>query len=162
MKPKIFQNKKGQEAGDELYIGEKPLFYVALGVFITALAFILVFVMWRDINSQVAIPKGLEEDLFIQRFVSSEECLAYQDEGSLRVYPGIVDYEKMKNGNLYDCYDATEDSMFAFKLTYLEESVETYNWEDNFKSRMKTIRVKVKKSNELLDEKLIVEIQNVK
>lgn len=115
-------------------------------------------------ETEADIPDSVEPTILISRFINSPDCFVYIDKASQRAYPGILDWEKLTNKNLHDCYDVEEDSeSSAYKITVVLTGInlnkkaefKTLNWEDNFPHNFKLERdVKVMIENKVLEAKL--------
>jgi len=178
---KIFKNKKGEETP------QKMLFYVITSIFITILCFIIVYFVVYDLRTETMIPKNLERNLFIQRFLNSEDCFAYTDTKIQRIYPYLLDQKKLTQDTLDKCYSINDDKTIlsdaekkleekikisneggiAFRLTFIGAGIvpnnvlKTKNWVDGKNSEQETpIRIKViDDENEINEAKLVVEVQ---
>ncbi len=130
MNNKIFFSKKG--SGYE--IGKKPTYYVVIFFFLTISFMLFGFLIISEVSSSSSIPDNARTTVLINRFLNSEDCFAYKDSETGRVYPGIIDIEKFNENNLEKCYYAEKkyDSK-SFRLTLNGEDIEkktilTTNW----------------------------------
>ena len=77
------------------------------------------------------IPEGLDELVYVQRFVYSSECFALYDNAAERVYPLEIDLSKFNNEKFKTCYAITGKGK-AFRLTLKyddkEKVIESVNW----------------------------------
>lgn len=104
----------------------KVIHFLVYGfVVFIGLALLLTYVTTSEIVHITDIPKGLEKYVLIQRFLNNPDCLAYQDENTSRVYPGIVDLEKFTSERLDHCFNTENEKFSGFKLTINGESIQT-------------------------------------
>ncbi|MAG29121.1 hypothetical protein CL632_03190, partial [bacterium] len=111
MQLSIFPNKKASIAG------RKVIFYIYAAI---AIAISFLFLVWivPTSKSEIAIiPPNLENYLVSQRFFSSPECFAFQDEIPDEVHPRMIDLEKFNEDSLNSCYDAINTDVKAYQLT---------------------------------------------
>lgn len=99
---RFFRSKKAQETEIPL-IGQKLVFF-AFGIFVIGLLAVG-FIMTTSsyVYKTTVMPKGLQRDLYITRFLSSPLCFAYQDQETRRVYPSYVDVSKFSGQQLASC-----------------------------------------------------------
>ena len=121
----------------------KVVAYIVFGFIFSGFCILLFFIISKETISIADIPKGLEEYVFIQRFLSSQDCFAYQDKETLRIYPGIIDLEKFKQEKLEDkednlCYKFKKD-VPEFRLKINDKIIQT---SDNFDSIKKKNTIK--------------------
>jgi len=121
----------------------KVVAYIVFGFIFSGFCILLFFIISKETISIADIPKGLEEYVFIQRFLSSQDCFAYQDKETLRIYPGIIDLEKFKQERLEDkednlCYKFKKD-VPEFRLKINDKIIQT---SDNFDSIKKKNTIK--------------------
>ena len=120
------------------------------------------FVFQTVLNGIVLFPPEVRVTLLAERFVSSSDCLAYQD--SFRVYPGIIDWKKFEDNKAMDgCFTADENGK-AFRLTLTKDgerrSLTTRNWA-NLKISYTSIRpVLVYYSGNFIPGSLTIEMHN--
>jgi len=152
----MINSKKAQSES-----GEKSLFYIVAGIFIIGLFFLFAYIITYDINVESMIPKNLEREILIARFLVSPDCFVYKDEELLRVYPYVFDKEKLTNERLEECYDVKQEG-YAFRLSFdnLKEIVlKTKNWNDFRGSEREVFNIKIFDNGKFYDAKLFVEIQ---
>jgi hypothetical protein len=106
-------NKKG----DGFIPATKSIFWLFAMIF--SLFGIITLVVFFSIyqGQLVDMPRELEAETIVLRFVNNPDCFTYQDPVTNRVYPGVIDVEKYNQDYLDKCY-------------YTEESkgYETYNF----------------------------------
>ena len=121
----------------------KVIAYIVFGFIFVGFCILLFFILSKETINTAKIPPGLEEYIFIQRFLSSQDCFAYQDKETLRIYPGIIDLEKFKQEKLEDkednlCYKFKKD-VPEFRLKINDKIIQT---SDNFDSIKKKNTIK--------------------
>jgi len=114
---KMFFSKKASG----YILGKKPLYFIVTLICLTISFILFSYAISREVSSTTAIPDNLEATIFINRFLNSPECLAYQDKETGRTYPGVIDLEKFNDQTLEKCYFTEDNTLKAFKLT-LESS----------------------------------------
>ena len=68
----------------------------------------------------------LQQGILRQRFVYSENCLAYEDD---MIQPGIIDKKKFNKNNLNDCFQINE--RIGVNLNLIANEIKTVNLNDN-------------------------------
>jgi len=156
---KIFLGKKGEEHA------QKMVFYVIAILLITAMCFILIYIFNYDLTTESMIPKNMERNLFIQRFLNSEDCFAYKDSEIQRIYPYVLDKNKLTQEQFDDCFKG-ENSRISFRIKFIGAGVpnlelKTANWVDGKSSeREAPINIKViDEKREINEAKMIIEVQ---
>jgi len=143
---------------------EKSIFYILAGFFAIALCFLLAYLVVYNINQESLIPKDLEQNILINRFLNSPFCFTYYHKELLRSYPLILDETKLTQENIERCYYAKKDSPFAFKLSFAktETILKTNNWIDgkNIAERKRfLVYVYNPKENYIYSDYLYIDIQ---
>lgn len=70
----------------------------------------------------------LRAELISLRFVNTPECFAYQDLGTGRVFPGMIDLSKFNEETLNRCYQSGDRKNFNFQLVLGDKKLETDKW----------------------------------
>ena len=110
---KMFFSKKASG----YILGKKPLYFIINLICLTISFILFSYAISREVYSTTVIPDNLEATIFINRFLNSPECLAYQDKETGRTYPGIIDLEKFNDTTLEKCYSTEDDTLKSFKIT---------------------------------------------
>src|SRR3989344_4492949 len=108
----------------------KVVAYIVFGFIFTGFCLLLSYIITLEVTDIADIPKDLEMDIFIQRFLNNPECFAYEDREISRVYPGVIDLEKFKQENLDKCYKI-EGMQYVpgFKLKMGDKEIKSSNFE---------------------------------
>lgn len=153
----------------EGFSGERMLYYLAFGVLFSVAGIVLV-ILFANQGSEVAIlPPGLKEYFLIKTF--AEDCFAYRDSDTLRLYPEYVDWNSFSQENMVKCYASHNDDI-AFRLTLTRRepgltpitkpAVKTQNWNDDIATKkIATKQVLVYDNKNMYDGDLKIEMQNV-
>jgi len=143
----------------------KMIFYGIFG-FLAAITFLLV--AWFSVydGSYLSkIPPDLENYLFVQRFLNSNLCFAFQDKETERVYPWVIDMTKFRQENLDNCYNAKDTNVKAYSLTLSynnkKTTLTTKNWE-GFLKKGETRQIFVYDSGNIRRAELFIEMQDAK
>ncbi|MDP6547350.1 MAG: hypothetical protein QF917_00105 [Candidatus Woesearchaeota archaeon] len=141
------------------------IFYGIFG-FLTVLTFLIIMWFTYSDRSEISkIPLGLEDYILVQRFLNSPSCFAFQDEDTGRIYPNILDLEKLNKVNLDNCYNIDNTNMKAYRLTIdhgkNKITLNTKNWE-GFLKKAETEYIFIKDNGEIKPAKLFIEVQNAK
>ena len=119
----------------------KVIAYIVFGFIFVGFCILLFFILSKETINTAKIPPGLEEYIFIQRFLSSQDCFAYQDKETLRIYPGIIDLEKFKQERLEDkeenkCYKIEKGTNAPnFRLIIGNKKIQTTNDFESIKKK---------------------------
>src|SRR3989344_1588865 len=143
---------------EEPPITSKVIAYIIFGFIFVAFCLLLLYIITVEITNVAEIPGGLESYIFIQRFLNSPDCFAYQEKDTLRIYPGIIDLERFAQENLDKCYKI-ESYMYApgFKLTINDKTIQSSNFEF---SKQKTARnILIFKEGKFENAKLYIEYE---
>jgi hypothetical protein len=137
MKNKISFSKKG--SGYE--VGKKPAYYIVILLFLTISFMLFGFLIMSQVSSLSTIPYNVETTALVNRFLNSEDCFAYQDSETGRVYPGIIDIEKFNEERIGKCYYTKNYNLKSFKMTLKTEGIEektilTTNWGSSMLSQV--------------------------
>ncbi len=97
-------------------LGKKPLYFIVILICLTISFLLFSYAISREVYSTTYIPDNLETTIFINRFLNSPDCLAYQDKETGRTYPGIIDLKKFNDKTLEKCYFTEDNALKAFKL----------------------------------------------
>jgi len=109
-------NKKAQfETSHELII------WIPRIIALVIVAGIVFFLITLPVKQNFEIDK-LQETILRQRFLYSENCLAYNDG---KVNPGIIDKGKFNRENLNKCFGANDN--FGVNLNLITDKIETIN-----------------------------------
>ncbi len=114
MKILLFNGKKAQSAYE---IGHTPLFYLFVLVFMLIAIFTLYGLSSGYVSSRLHIDKEVSDEIYVERFFSN--CFSYEQEGTGRVYSGIIDWDKFTEKNLDDCF-STQKKKAEITLTNTE------------------------------------------
>jgi hypothetical protein len=82
-------------------------------VLISIFAIAFIFSTAAYIYKNTAIPKGIQNELYISRMFSYAGCLAYQDPNTQRTYPYVIERAKFTDERLRDClrFPLTRDDL---------------------------------------------------
>lgn len=78
---------------------------------ITLIIILFIYFVSIDYLSATINSEDLEEQIFLNNLLTSEDCLAYK---SKRTYPGIIDIQNFNEERLRKCYDKSD---FGYRLT---------------------------------------------
>jgi len=129
-------NKKAQTAGagGGFEITTKA-WYFTIGSFILVT---MVFVLFVTASKFQTYKLNINQDFYITAYAEriTNNCLAYVDPATGRVYPGIIDWNKITNGHMQDCFiKEKDDPNFAFNVTGTidneKKGAVTKNWVKN-------------------------------
>lgn len=155
---KIFFSKKGSG----FLLGKKPIYFIIVAFFLFIVFILFSYLILSNISSTTTFPENVETTVFINRFLNSPECFAYQDEETGRTYTSIIDLDKFNNEHLNECYSADEDSPIAFMLDLKgsdsQEGVLTSNWRAKKINRMSQYVIIYDKGN-FYSETLLIAVQ---
>lgn len=150
---------------------EKALIYgFVVAILLSVLFIVLVFILGVDVVGYTKITPGLEEFIFIQRFLNSPQCFVYQEKDTGIFKPRVVDWSKFNEYSPNKCYSTSNENVaaFGFILHNLDTGevkpdtnpFQTKNWRGD-PIKKKKIDVQIFKDDKLYNGKLIVEIKNV-
>ncbi|MBN1377167.1 hypothetical protein JW949_02430 [Candidatus Woesearchaeota archaeon] len=111
MKIISFNGKKAQSGYE---VGHTPLYYLAVLVFMLIAIFMLYGLSSGYVSSRIHIDKVVSDEIYVERFFSN--CFSYEDEGTGRIYSGIIDWDKFTEKNLDDCF-STQKKRAEITLT---------------------------------------------
>ncbi len=74
--------------------------------------------------------ESVEEHLFISRLYSSPTCFTYQEPGTLRVHPFIIDWERFTEGNLNSCLVTNKGVRITLDKVYEKKVIKNTAWLD--------------------------------
>ncbi len=125
----ILRNKKGLASLDVMM---RVIHTILLAIVLSFIPIVIYMLVNEDIPLE-----NLRSEIFIERILSSPDCLAYFDEDTQRTYPNIVNLSRFSASVLDECIDyGHRDFMTArlnlVNLESLEEQAIYYN-EDKFK-----------------------------
>lgn len=145
--------------------GRKMIFYIVVAILLSvALLFVVIIVPSR--NSQISeIPFGVENDILIERFVSSPYCFIFQDKDTKRSFPLLIDRQRFTQENIEQCYGSDSTNTKGFRLTLTFENqkltITTKNWQ-GFIKKAETKQVSVYDNGKMQSGELYIEIQDAK
>lgn len=161
---KIYNSKKAREnwTPDTL-----PLWmFFSIGLSFTVLLF--VWIIAPFVAEAAELPEGVKALILTQRFVNSPNCFAYLDEDSGRVYQKTVDWEKLTEENMKNCYQTEDKGISAFKLTLsipltdITKSIGTPNWREGYLVKESSFKdILVRYDGKLYKTRMRIEAQNV-
>ena len=145
--------------GTGYILGKKPVYFILVLLFLTVSFLLFSFVISSNISTSNKIPENVRLTVMINRFLNSPECLAYMDEETGRVYPGIVDLSKLSKEQMTVCYNAIDTKLaFSFKIEELNKECKTPNWKArNFKRIPQVVLVMDK--GEISKQSMLISIQ---
>ncbi|MFH2028191.1 MAG: hypothetical protein ABIJ08_03565 [Nanoarchaeota archaeon] len=80
-------------------------------------ATVVVFVIYMLVVNDVGV-EHLRSQIFVERILSSPDCISYYNEDIDRVYPNIIDMAKFRNKEkLAECIDYGSKKVIAAKIT---------------------------------------------
>jgi len=100
-------NKKAQSSLDIIRIG-----FIRFALIVIALIFVILVISILVVED-VGVEQ-LNNQLFIERSLSSADCLAFSEEG--RVYSNIIDLSRFEPSTLQACMDAGDKKAPAAKI----------------------------------------------
>ena len=136
MRGSLLHNKRGSDENVEARtVGNQvpeTIFLILMAVF----AVLGLGVFFSSVlNGQVTFPPDVRTTLAVERFISSDNCLLYQQ--GMRAFPGIMDWERFKDSSaLARCYEPGAHSVsFRISLVMGKETktVKSRNWADDLK-----------------------------
>ena len=158
---KIFHNKKA----DTDISARKVIFYILSSFLLVAVFFLILWLNSSNKQKISEIPTGLENYLFVQRFLNSPSCFTSADEGTNRAYTWLINSQKFNQENFNKCYNAEDTKVKAYRLTLSYENqkitISTKNW-DGFLKKAETKRVFVDDGTKIQTGELLVETQDAK
>ena len=130
MKDKIFFSKKGSG----YQIGKKPAYYIIVLLFLVISFMLFGSIIMSEVSLSNSIPNNVDTTVLVNRFLNSDDCFAYKDNETGRIYPGIIDIKKFNEDTLKECYNAgsnynSKSFKFIIKGSGIEEkTIFTINW----------------------------------
>ena len=128
----FIQSKKAQGMEIPLF-GEKMLFFVIGAVIISLFAVGYIMSTSSYVYKTTIMPKNLQRDLYVTRFLSSPSCFAYQDTTTQRVYPSYVDSTKFNEEQLDACLQFPKDKndlCYELRLTPIQKQEQIVGTEE--------------------------------
>lgn len=95
------------------YITGREIVYVFRFIILGVILAIIVFLLSTYLNRSVRT-NDLEKNLIFTRLMYSKDCIVYED--PLRLYPGIIDLERVNENSLSNCFDIKESNKIGFIL----------------------------------------------
>ncbi len=117
-------NKKATSTVDQeliIWIPRLIILIIATGI--------ILFLITNAIQKSFETDK-VQQSILRQRFVYSEDCLAYKDD---KVNPGIIDEKKFTQRNLENCFQSHEE--LGVNINLITNEVKTVNLNDNLKNK---------------------------
>lgn len=163
----IFNSKKGS-AASEMWAPDTIVFWILYGLGLAFAAVYFVLILSKLGSEQTVIHENIDNLIFEQRFLKSQDCFLLNDDGVVRM--GIVDSDKFNEQKLNSCYGQIMKAFPDFRLTLnsdfikLTKTIKTTNWDDNkeFDERKAPIDVLTYYNNKLYNGELTIELQNHK
>jgi hypothetical protein len=152
-------NKKAQSSA------EKSIFYLIFGFICTIIFLLLLFIVASQGSAKTVIPKGLETDIIIQRFLNSPNCFIHKDIATDRTFARVIDWNKFSNKSLENCYPIYNSKVVGFRLALLNSElkenkiIETKNWKGYIKEVKREKNIRIYKDAILYNGELKIEIQ---
>jgi len=140
--------------------GQKTLFFIIAILVITGVIFFF-FVSIFDYEEQIVhIPDEVIADIVSLRFTNIEECLAYQDPVTLRVYPGVIDLARFNDNTMLECYPpiGQKTMNFGLKLKGSGLQINTANYRQG-PSFTIFRRVLIKEENKFTEDTLSIFVE---
>ncbi len=109
----------------QFHTTEELIIWLPRIIVIAVIAGIVFFLITMPIKQNFQIDK-LQQGILMQRFVYSENCLAYKEND--RIYPGIIDSNKFNDQNLRNCFQANNN--VGIRLNLITNEVNTVNLND--------------------------------
>lgn len=110
-------NKKG--AYD---FSRKALYYIIV-IFMIGFMFMYMFKTMSDYNFYLLKETPtVRHEVVITKLLTSPSCLAYLDKEINRVYPGVIDKNKVTEDNIKNCLKFTN---YSFSLRFQDKVIET-------------------------------------
>lgn len=163
MTPKLFfWNKKAQSIFDT---ARKTIYWMIASFVIAMVVIGYVLILSSYKERLTHTPAEIKADIISLRFTNNQDCFAYKDSITDRVYPGTIDLSKWTQLQLDACYK-TEKELgyrdFNFRLELAsarKEGLTTNNYfnADQFTLRRKVL-IKESSGKTILDE-LIIYVQ---
>ncbi|MBT3836427.1 hypothetical protein HOD05_02495 [Candidatus Woesearchaeota archaeon] len=88
----------------------KSLYWMLAGILITMTVFAFAIILSMFQSSQLEIPEEFEAEILALRFTHSEDCFAYKDVKTGRVFPNTIDPVKLNKDQLRRCYQTSSSS----------------------------------------------------
>lgn len=135
-------NKKGQGTFD---VARKTIFWVFMGVMITIMVLTFAYFVQSYQGRLIEVPGELKGEAITARFVESPDCFAYVDEFNEKVFPGVLDLDKLNEEQMNKCYftgtyDLPNFRMYFPGLNLTVNTDEYYNKIDFVQQKQVTIR----------------------
>lgn len=150
-------NKKG------VYSLRKVVFFAAV-LFVVVFILLAFYLLVTGYEAKlVHVPIQLKAEMVSLRFVNIPECFAYQDEGTKRIYPGVVELSKFNEEQMAGCYvteteKGNRDLNFRLLLHGSGREVQTNNYfnKDDFTLKKKVV---VREGSDLKEDLLLIFVQ---
>ncbi len=155
-------NRKGEE---EFSLASKSISWLFLGLIIAMLMMGFVYTLSDYKNKLNEFPPKLRAELIALRFTSLPECLAFQEESTGIVSPGVIDMGKFTSENLAHCYKTEAQKgyktfNFRLKLASAGDEIFTNNYFHQESEDLTIIKeVLIKKDSALAKDQLIIYVQ---
>src|SRR3989338_1260190 len=151
-------NKKGESVFDT---ARKTISWPLFGVIITMAVLAFVLIISSYTQKVVEIPLELQAEIIASRFIGAPECFAYQDSQTNRVYPGVIDAQKLTQERLDSCYRTASEKGFKeynFELVVGDQHLLTNNYFNKVDIDISQ-GILVKQGAEMKPTQLIIHVQ---
>ncbi|PIN87768.1 hypothetical protein COV12_02080 [Candidatus Woesearchaeota archaeon CG10_big_fil_rev_8_21_14_0_10_32_24] len=91
-------------------VTRKSLYWMLAGIVITMTIFAFAMILSMFQNSQLGIPEEFEAEIIALRFTHTEDCFAYKDTKTGRIFPDVIDPLKLNKDQLNRCYQTSSSA----------------------------------------------------
>lgn len=160
---KLFKSKKGFDD----YTPDTFPFWIIFLLVTSITTIIMVWIITSWLTDISEIPDGVEDRIIIDRFLNSNECFAYFDEDTGRTFQNVIDWNKLTEKQMQNCYQSLQLSNYAYKIE-LSFGEETKKLPSPNYSEGKIIRerlnadVFIKSGENYIEGKVFINVQEAK
>jgi hypothetical protein len=146
--------------GSGYILGKKPVYFIIVVLFLSVSFLLFSFAISSNISTSNKIPENVRLTVMVNRFLNSPECLAYMDDETGRVYPGIVDLSNFDNKHMVNCYKGNDDSVaFSFEIEELDKECSTPNWGAYRFKRISQVVLTINEKGEISKQNMLISMQ---
>ena len=120
-------------------IGKKMLFYVCMVIVILIIFVGMIYTFRKYVQSPLETDPRIYVDTYLDRFLSSPDCFAYQDSETDITYTGMIDKSKFSAERLNRCFVKNDESLIEFSFNLIDQGKDTYIETENFGALQKKI-----------------------
>lgn len=124
-------------------VGGKAIFFVFALFLFTALFFGIKWVVFDMDAAALYAHDDSYINIYVERFIGTPQCFAYEDINTGNVYSGVLDASKFTSERLNSCYIENADSPYEFFLTLSYGNQEKKIATENYNQRMQEYPINV-------------------